>query len=132
MTSSNADPAKPINNGVSLLRIWGLELLSTTCAIACVVGIVMMLKPYDGKSLDLWTHSYSINTVLSILVLAMRSFISVPIVSGISQLMWSQFYERSRKLKTIETMDGARKGLFGSIHLLLTLAPWSVPHMKEC
>lgn len=102
---------------------WTWELLSCLLAIGALIGILVVLKQFNGKSLQDWPYHFTINTLVSILVTIIKVAIVVPLAEGISQLKWSWYKRRENALADMVVFDSASRGIFGASRLLFTRNP---------
>jgi hypothetical protein len=64
------------------------ECIAMGISIAALICIAIVLGIYDEKPLSSWSHTISLNTVLSTLGTIMTGFMMIPIGSCLSQLKW--------------------------------------------
>lgn len=108
----------------TLFRSWLWEILSCLVAIASLVAFAVILKIYDGSALSEWTHTITINSILSILITVIKAMVVVPLAEGLSQLKWSWFEEKERSLNDLVTFDEASRGILGASKLVIRVKPW--------
>ena len=66
--------------------------------MAAIFGV---LKHYSGWSIDLWSHSWSLSSLVGLLATISQIAMAVPLASGISQLKWV-WYKDSQKLTDLD------------------------------
>ncbi|KAM7212003.1 Protein of unknown function (DUF3176) domain containing protein [Rhypophila decipiens] len=101
-------------------KIWWLELVSCFFALASLFAIVGTAFPHQGLPLPRWPFDLSINTLVSVYMVVMKSAILLVVADGLGQMKWSWF-RRARPLSHLEIFDEASRGPWGSLQLL-----WSI------
>lgn len=121
-------------HGPGFLAVWWLEMLCCLLLIGALLAIVGTLWPFHGKPLPSWPYGLSINTLISVYIVIVKTGMAYVLaqgepgnrsklpailtVPGIGQLKWSWF-QRTRPLIDVARYDNAsRGGLLGSIDLL--------------
>jgi hypothetical protein len=86
----------------SLVRLnedwWLQELLAWVTGLGIIAGIFGILMTYHNRTLPEWPYSITINTALSLLALAAKGCLLVPIISALGQLKWIWLAERQHLL----------------------------------
>ncbi|RSL69285.1 hypothetical protein CEP53_002284 [Fusarium sp. AF-6] len=98
-------------------RAWGSELLAVLGSSASLVAMVVLLSKFDGKAPFTW-NSITLNTVVSILSLAIKTSLVFVIAECIAQWKWILFARGPRLLVDFDRIDSATRGPLGSIKVL--------------
>lgn len=107
-----------------ILRWWYLDILATVTAIASLATIIGVLVAYDGKSQDAWPSKVlTINGLVAILATFCRGAFMTSVASVLSQEKWNRFSESANRLEDFALLDGASRGLWGSLQLFWKLRP---------
>jgi hypothetical protein len=104
---------------------WLLESISSILALGFVIGIAIIFWYMDNKPLSAWRGRVSLNATISILTTACTTALMHGVSTFIGQSKWLHFKNGPRKLADFETIDGASRGVWGSI-LLLTTVKWNL------
>ncbi|KAI8651609.1 hypothetical protein NCS55_01406400 [Fusarium keratoplasticum] len=99
-------------------RAWGSELLAVLGSSASLVAMVVLLSKFDGKAPFTW-NSITLNAVVSILSLAIKTSLVFVIAECIAQWKWILFARGPRLLVDFDRIDSATRGPLGSIKVLL-------------
>jgi len=103
-----------------ILKYWWLEIGACFLFLIILVAIVATLYPHQGKPLPQWPYHLSVNTVISIYVVILKSTILLVAAEGLGQLKW-KWLERSRPLQDLVQYDDATRGPLGAFSLLRRL-----------
>ncbi|KAF2831318.1 hypothetical protein CC86DRAFT_314581 [Ophiobolus disseminans] len=103
-------------------RGWTAEVLSCVFALLSLIGLVATLIAHQGKPLPQWPKLISLNSIISLFSLLIRTGVCVVLAEGISQSKW-MWYRKARKLDDMERFDSASRGAFGAFLLLINLGP---------
>ncbi|KAF7189148.1 hypothetical protein HII31_09570 [Pseudocercospora fuligena] len=127
-SSSISDPARKISMPRTgrfgtwpWLKLWSWEILSTIFSLLCIFAVVGILAAMDGKSLDEWKLPISPNSLVSVFITLSKSALLLMVAEGISQLKWTYFAERRRRLYDLQIFDDASRGPWGAGILLLSI-----------
>lgn len=110
----------------SFFRWWLPEIIASILSIASLLSIVIVLRIYDGQSLNDLNLPYSLtlNGIIAVIATLNRVALMVPVGSAMSQEAWLWFSPvnqrqncRSR-LRDIELSDAACRGVWGSLTFL--------------
>jgi hypothetical protein len=104
-----------------LYETWILEICVISLSIACIVGVVTVLRVFDGKQQPDLPSGITLNAIVSTLSTASRAALIFVLAASISQLKWN-WYQTRQKLDEIQCFDDASRGPLGSL-LLLTRKP---------
>ncbi|KAF4998529.1 hypothetical protein FDECE_11770 [Fusarium decemcellulare] len=99
-------------------RAWGSELLAVLGSSASLVAMVVLLSRFDGKAPFTW-NSVTLNAVVSILSLAIKTSLVYVIAECIAQWKWILFAREPRLLVDFDRIDSATRGPLGSMKVLL-------------
>jgi hypothetical protein len=97
---------------------WIFEVLACASSSAALVGIIVVLMVYNGRSLPNWPYGITINSVMAWFTTAMKALMLVAITACISQAKWTHFHSKTHALADIVVYDSASRGPQGSIQLL--------------
>lgn len=114
-------PLLPVANrpGINvLLRAWWKELGAVVISIICLGLLTCMLAFIRNKPLADWKHRYQPNSVVSLLITVSRSAMLLSTASCLSQLAWSHFQRKPRRLVEFQNWDEASRGPLGAVRLL--------------
>lgn len=100
--------------------VWVLEALSIAGSGLSLLGMVILLARYDGKSIFSW-HGLNLSTIISILSTASKGWLLLAVDAAISQWKWIRFSRGHRTLIDFDVIDSASRGPLGSLTLLLRL-----------
>ncbi|KAI0850295.1 hypothetical protein F5Y00DRAFT_268430 [Daldinia vernicosa] len=98
-------------------RSWKWEILSCVLVLASPLVILATLYPYDGRPLPQWPFRVSVNTLLSIYSMVLKTGLAFVAASCIGQLQWIWF-SQGRPIYDLVRYDNARQGPWGSLQLL--------------
>lgn len=100
---------------------WLPEIFGACISTAALIAIVTVLIKFDGGALPDWSYGITLNFFLSGMTILISLGISVPLSNGLGQLKWARLYDKRRDihLDSIETLDAASRGPWGSLILLL-------------
>ncbi|KAF2653117.1 hypothetical protein K491DRAFT_695005 [Lophiostoma macrostomum CBS 122681] len=100
---------------------WLWEALALWLSCVCFAGIVIILAMHHNHPLPRWPLTITINSLLSVLAVILKSALLVPVATGIGQSKWHWFTQRPRQLADIQVYDEASRGPWGSMFML-----WSI------
>ena len=96
---------------------WLWTFLSWLLSLAATAGIIALLAKTNNRLLPSLPYGLSLNTYISILSTLVKAGMIGPVAESISQIKWIVFQRRTR-MYTLQTFDGASRGVLGSIELL--------------
>ncbi|KAK1813629.1 polynucleotide adenylyltransferase [Friedmanniomyces endolithicus] len=108
------------------VTLWIWETLSLLTSATCIGAIVVLLSHYDGKPLPNWKYGLTMNGVISILAVVTKASMMLPVAETLSQLKWCWFWKTHRPVCDFESFDGASRGPWGSLMMLLNVPLWSL------
>ena len=103
-----------------IFKHWRLEIGACSVFLIILVAIIATLYPHQGKPLPKWPYHLSVNTVISIYVVILKSTILLVATEGLGQLKW-KWFERSRPLQDLVQYDDATRGPLGAFSLIRRL-----------
>ncbi|KAL9015983.1 MAG: hypothetical protein Q9185_006643 [Variospora sp. 1 TL-2023] len=101
---------------------WGLELTSLLLGVVSIVALYALLKNREGKPAP--TNSVvagvniTLNTVVAILATIGKATLLLAVSECISQLKWTWYLNKHRRLEDLDVFDGASRGAWGGLELL--------------
>lgn len=99
--------------------VWWPELACIVLAFAALLALFATLYTYADKPSPDWPTWLSINTVVSIYVVLLKTCVLVITASGLGQLKWEWFAgRRARPLADLVEFDSASRGPLGAVSLL--------------
>ena len=119
----------------SFFRWWLPEIIASILSIASLLSIVIVLRIYDGQSLNDLNLPYSLtlNGIIAVIATLNRVALMVPVGSAMSQEAWLWFSSvahkdtcRSRFLD-LDLSDAASRGAWGSLVFLFVARRRFVP-----
>lgn len=130
VSSAGAEPLPPFHqpqvqtprrdstfrNGVQWFY-WLWELCSAFLLLISVVSIPVTLYPHAGKPLPQWPSYITINALLAIYSMVLKSSIAFLITSCIRQLQWTWFLD-AQSLQDLDLFSNAAQGPWGSLSWL--------------
>lgn len=105
---------------VGVFHDWWAEILCCLIIIAAMGAIIAIVYPHQNLPLPEWPYNISINSLLAVIVVAMKTAMLLVTAEGLSQLKWAWF-KRRRPLQDLTRYDRASRGPWGSLLLLWTL-----------
>lgn len=99
------------------LRQWYWEIFSLCGCLAIFVAMIALLVHFDGRSPFDW-HGITLNAIISILSVVIKTWIIFSISQCVSQWNWILFYRGQRRLIEFERIDQASRGPMGSFDVM--------------
>ena len=103
-----------------IFKNWWLEIGACFLFLVSIGAVIATLHPHQGKPLPKWPYHLSVNTVISIYVVILKSTILLVATEGLGQLKW-KWLKRSRPLQDLVQYDDATRGPLGAFGLLWRL-----------
>jgi len=97
---------------------WFLEIAAVVMSAVMFAGMVILLIYWDGKPFDEWNSAVSLNSIISVMSIAARLCLAYGISSCLGQGKWDLFERRPGPLSMFSVIDGASRGLNGSLRLI--------------
>ncbi|KAK7414082.1 hypothetical protein QQX98_007025 [Neonectria punicea] len=94
--------------------------------MSALIGLVIVLSVEHDKPLSTWTLPISLNTVISLLAVAIKAPLAFVVGAGLAQGKWAWFAKRQGPLSAFVTIEEAGRGPLGCLTLLweLKLRHW--------
>lgn len=96
---------------------WKWEFVASLVNLAVPIIIFATLYPFSGKPVPQWPFKISINSLLSIYTLVLKTAIGFILTSCIGQLQWTWF-SKARPLTDMLYFDNATRGPAGAVGLV--------------
>ena len=103
------------------INLWLWELLSLMVSATCIGAITLIMKRCDNKPIPTWSYGLTLNGVVSILAVVTKASMILPVAETISQLKWCWFWQQPRPVRDFESFDGASRGPWGSLTMLVSV-----------
>lgn len=112
------------------LVLWWLQLLSAACSLVFFAGLVALPYFYGYRQLSKWpSRVFSFNSAIGAMSTGIKVTMMLAVADSTSQCKWNWFTNRrsvsrqqtsdnGRRLKDLESFDGALRGVYGSILLV--------------
>ncbi|KAK1753961.1 hypothetical protein QBC47DRAFT_325058 [Echria macrotheca] len=113
--SENVARDKPFNSW------WWWEITAATLSIVCMVSLLVLLSRIDTQALEAWPLSIQPNSLIAVLTTVAKTSIMVPVATCLGQLKWRHYLRRADRLHILQLFDGASRGPWGSVMILLGL-----------
>ena len=115
---------------------WLWELLSAVLGAMAMVAIWILLSRYNNHRLPSWGTVFgaqiNLNAVLSLLGLVVRSSLMLAVLECISQLKWTWYVSKYRRLEDLRVFDDASRGPLGALQMVYKVPKASVtPHLPK-
>lgn len=104
----------------NLFKSWWLEMIASLFFLIVVGAVVATLYPHQGKPLPQWRYHISVNALISIYAVVLKTAIMFVVAEGLGQLKWSWYYS-DHPLHDLLRYDEASRGALGSVKLLWRL-----------
>jgi hypothetical protein len=102
---------------------WTLEILCWFLALLSIIIIVIVLRVFNGQSLQKWHSGLSLNTVINVVSQIAQTAVFVPVAASISQMKWI-WYSKIRPVGEMEDFDKASRGPMDSLWLITKHPKW--------
>lgn len=102
----------------SPIALWRREIAASIASAACLGGLAVLLMFYDNKPIFSYFGIVTLNTLVSVLSTASKTFLLFAIDELISQWKWIAFATDRRPLIDFERIDAASRGPVGSLGVL--------------
>jgi hypothetical protein len=100
---------------------WLFEALALWLSSVSLAAIVIILVVHVNRPLPRWPLSITINALISVFAVIMKSALLVPVASAIGQSKWYWFGGRPHPLADIQVYDDASRGPWGSLLMLFSI-----------
>ncbi|KAH1329669.1 hypothetical protein KXX47_006693 [Aspergillus fumigatus] len=101
---------------------WSWELAACVVAILTLIGMIAVLRIYDGKTQPNWPAGINLNAIIALLTTLMKAAMATYIAEALSQLKYSWFKD-TRRLSDLAALDSASRGAWGAAQLLVNYVP---------
>ncbi|KAI1125888.1 hypothetical protein F5Y10DRAFT_294266 [Nemania abortiva] len=116
--SSKTTSKRHLNNIIPLVKAifdgWKLEAVSCLVAFISLLATAVTLFPYANNPLPQWPFHVSINTLLSIYTVILKTALISALSTCIAQLQWTWFLE-ARPLSDLLGYNAASRDAWGSV-----------------
>lgn len=99
---------------------WWLETVACFVVMGALGAVVGLVWAYNNQPLPNWKHGITINALISVFLVIMKSGMGLVLAQGLAHLKWTWF-DNARPLQDLETYDKAAHGPLGAAMLLLTV-----------
>ncbi|KAG9765618.1 hypothetical protein KCU73_g327, partial [Aureobasidium melanogenum] len=96
---------------------WLFEILACTLSLSALVAIVVTLAVHDGRPLPEWPFNISVNALVSVFGVILKTSMMLPVSESISQLKWTWF-QKPHPLSHFRDFDSASRGPWGCLKVL--------------
>ncbi|KAH0021500.1 hypothetical protein KCU78_g6088, partial [Aureobasidium melanogenum] len=96
---------------------WLFEILACALALLALAAIVITLAVHDGRPLPEWPFNISVNALVSIFGVILKTSMMLPVSESISQLKWAWF-QKPHSLSHFTEFDSASRGPWGCLKVL--------------
>ncbi|KAH7161109.1 hypothetical protein EDB81DRAFT_682497 [Dactylonectria macrodidyma] len=96
---------------------WGAQFWALLGSVVAFAGMVILLGVFNGKEVFTW-HSVTLNTMVSILSLAMKASLIFVLAECMAQWKWILFADQARPLMDFDRIDWATRGPLGCVRVL--------------
>ena len=117
--TASSPHSTPLDSTNSNFRVRVYEILASIISLSMLAAIFCVLRHYNSTDVALWSHSWSLNSLVGLLATISQISMAVPLTSGISQLKWV-WYKDSQKLSDLDKFDQSSRGPMGSAKLLFS------------
>ncbi|KAE8349229.1 hypothetical protein BDV28DRAFT_152084 [Aspergillus coremiiformis] len=102
-----------------LLDTWFPEVVAMIFSAGCFVAIIVILNVFEGKTAPMLWRGVTLNAVISVLATASKCSLLYVMGQSIGQWKWVLLQTQRRRLHSIQTIDDASRGPWGSVTLLV-------------
>lgn len=100
---------------------WWQELLACAGFVAALIALFATLWQYRDKPSPDWPDWLSLNSIIAIYLVLLKSCVLLVTAEGLGQLKWAWFASDARPLYDIEKYDDATRGPWGAAALIWRL-----------
>lgn len=117
-------PDHPIQHAAGLRTLasdWNLELFALVSSAVSLGALTILLARQDGQPLSTWTLPLSLNTVVSLLSVIIKTPLAFVVGTCLGQGKWAWFSKRQGPLSAFLAIEEAGRGPLGSFTLMWRL-----------
>lgn len=103
------------------LLTWYQELLACIGFVTVLIALFVTIYQYQDKPSPDWPEWLSINSIIAIYLVLLKSCVLLVTAEGLGQLKWSWFASEPRSLHDISRYDGTMRGPWGAARLIWRL-----------
>ncbi|RSL72014.1 hypothetical protein CEP53_001302 [Fusarium sp. AF-6] len=115
------NPIRHVKGLRNLILDWNLELFALISSTVSLSALIILLANQHGKALSTWTVPLSLNTVVSILSVIIKTPLAFTVGTCLGQGKWAWFSKRQGPLSAFVAIEEAGRGPLGSIILMWKL-----------
>lgn len=116
---------KPRRRHRPVFRFWLWELIFLAVAVGCLVAIAVVIQRENGKPVEEWGFSITLNSLVALLSTILRGVMVAIAAEIIAQEKWAWLWSSSpssRPLRTLHAFDHGTRGVWGALLLIPTAA----------
>ncbi|KAH7395883.1 hypothetical protein BKA64DRAFT_577223 [Cadophora sp. MPI-SDFR-AT-0126] len=102
------------------VKDWKVESFCCVFGLVSLGAIAATLAPFQNRPLPQLPYEISLNSLISLYVIMLKTAMFVILCSGLGQLKWTWF-SRTRPLQDLERFDEASRGAWGAAKLIFSL-----------
>ncbi|KAI1359678.1 hypothetical protein F5Y08DRAFT_332151 [Xylaria arbuscula] len=103
---------------------WGAEAYGAALSLISLASIIGVISSYQDEPIPEWPIHLTINALIGIFTVLIKTGLALLLSEGISQLKWQWFTKQPRCLTDIDDFDDASRGPLGSFLFLFKLWRW--------
>ncbi|KAL9629941.1 MAG: hypothetical protein Q9164_006653 [Protoblastenia rupestris] len=84
---------------------WALEFLAWLFGALTLVILIIVLRVFNGKPLNRWNSSISVNTLVNVLTTIASTALIFPVTSATAQLRWLWLQKKARSVADFDSFD---------------------------
>ncbi|RMJ10846.1 hypothetical protein CDV36_009539 [Fusarium kuroshium] len=115
------NPTRHVKGLRNLIMDWNLELFALISSTVSLSSLIILLAYQDNEPLSTWTVPLSLNTVVSILSVIIKTPLAFTVGTCIGQGKWAWFSKRQGPLSAFVAIEEAGRGPLGSLTLMWKL-----------
>lgn len=103
------------------LLTWNQELLACIAFVGTLIALFATLDQYRDKPSPDWPEWLSLNSIIAIYMVLLKSCVLLVASEGLGQLKWTWFAKNTRPLYDLARYDNATRGPWGAAKLVWRL-----------
>ena len=114
-------PENPVQHAKGLRNLisdWNLELLALISSAVSLSALIILLARQDGQPLSTWTLPLSLNKVVSLLLVIIKTPLAFVVGTCLGQGKWAWFFKRQGPRSAFVAIEEAGRGPLGSLTLM--------------